>query len=169
MKTFFFLEITCFRPKKTALNPDFGQKNPYNFSEDLFFFLRSPVFGRKKPLDFPISAGKSLGIFGLHLVHLIQTGINFSCVCALLEYTEINFSCPPKIYFCPPPSHAILATGLTMRCVTVRNVLVLTSSFWHYRGVALYWLLMLDFQPITTVLCLRIQYFGSLRPRTALQ
>ena len=29
---------------------------------------------------------------------------------APLEFTWINFSCPPKIYFCPPPpSHAILA------------------------------------------------------------
>ena len=39
----------------------------------------------------------------------------------------------------------------TMRCVSVRNVFVMTSRFWHNRGVALNWLLMLDFQPIKTV------------------
>ena len=76
------------------------------------FFLEITCFRPEKVLKFLISAGKSLWIFGLHLVHLIQTRINFSCPRAPLEFTKINFSCPPqKIYFCPP-SHATLAPGL---------------------------------------------------------
>ena len=39
----------------------------------------------------------------------------------------------------------------TMRCLSVRNVFVMTSPFWHYGGVTADWLLMLDFQPIKTV------------------
>ena len=58
-----------------------------------------------KPLEFAILAGKSLWMFGLQFVHLIQTGINFSGPRALLEFTQINFSCPP--------THTILAPGLT--------------------------------------------------------
>ena len=80
VKTFFFSEITCFRPEK--------------------------------PLEFPISAGKSLWIFGLHLVYFIQTGINFSCP-SRIHINKLLVS--PKIYFCPPPpppSHAIQAPGL---------------------------------------------------------
>ena len=50
--------------------------------------------------------------FGLHLFRLIHTGINFSCPRAPLEFTQINFLCLLKIYFCSPPSHAILAPGL---------------------------------------------------------
>ena len=39
----------------------------------------------------------------------------------------------------------------TTCCVSVRNVFVMTSSFWHYREITLDWLLMLDFKPIKTV------------------
>ena len=39
----------------------------------------------------------------------------------------------------------------TTRCVLVRNVFVITPSFWHYQRITLDWLLMLDFQPIKTV------------------
>ena len=35
----------------------------------------------------------------------------------------------------------------TKRCVSVRNVFVMTSQFWYYRGVTLDWLRVLDFQP----------------------
>ena len=57
-----------------------GRKITPNFSEDLFFFFfrRPPNFGRKKRLEFPISAEKSLSIlvktffffffFGDHLI-----------------------------------------------------------------------------------------------------
>ena len=38
----------------------------------------------------------------------------------------------------------------TMRCLSVRNVFVMMSRFWHYKGVTLDWLLVLDFQPIKT-------------------
>ena len=64
--------------------------------------------------DHLFSAGKSLAIFALHLVYLIQSGINFSCPRAPLEFTQKNFSCPPKFISAPPPppSHAILAPGL---------------------------------------------------------
>ena len=36
----------------------------------------------------------------------------------------------------------------TTSCVSVRNLFVMTSPFWHYRGVTFDWLLMLVFQPI---------------------
>ena len=39
----------------------------------------------------------------------------------------------------------------TTHYVLVRNVFAITSPFWHYRGITLIWLLMLDFQPIKTV------------------
>ena len=42
----------------------------------------------------------------------------------------------------------------TLRFILVRNVFVRTSPFWHYWGVTIDWLLMLDFQPIKTV-CVR--------------
>ena len=38
----------------------------------------------------------------------------------------------------------------TTRCVSEHNVFVMTSPFWHYRGVTLDLLIMLDFQPIKT-------------------
>ena len=47
--------------------------------------------------------------------------------------------------------HKKLFAVETTRCVSVRNVFVVTSPFWHYRGVARGWLLMLDFRPIKAV------------------
>ena len=91
--SFSFLRDYMFSAGKTFSISDFGWKIPLNFSEYLFF--------------------------DLHLVRLIQTGINFSCPRAPLEFTEINFSCPPKIYFCLP-SHSILAPGLP-GLIYVRN------------------------------------------------
>ena len=38
----------------------------------------------------------------------------------------------------------------TMRSISVCNVFVMTSPFWHYREVTLDWLLVLDFEPIKT-------------------
>ena len=38
--------------RKTAWISDFGRKIPRKIDEDLFFFLRSPVFGRKYRLNF---------------------------------------------------------------------------------------------------------------------
>ena len=97
----FFLEITCFRPEKPLEFPISAGKS-LTISVRTFFFLEITCFRPEKPLKFAILAGKTLWIFGLHLVHLIQTGTNFSCPRAPLEFTQINFSCPPKIYFCPP-------------------------------------------------------------------
>ena len=75
----------------------------WHFWDEDLFFLEITCFRPEKVLKFLISAGKSLWIFGLHFVHLIQTRINFSCPRAPLEFTKINFSCPPqKIYFCSP-------------------------------------------------------------------
>ena len=64
---------------------------------DFVTFLGITCFRPEKTLEFAISAKKSLRLFAPPLVPFIQTGMNFSC--------------PPKIYFCPP-SHAILAPGL---------------------------------------------------------
>ena len=99
------LLFSCFLWTGTGFHDIFGMKT-------FFFLFGDHLFSAEKTLEFAILDGKSLWIFGLHLVHLIQTGINFSCPRAPLEFTQINFSCPPKIYFCPP-SQAILAPGLT--------------------------------------------------------
>ena len=108
----FFFGDHLFSAGKTAWIFDIGRKIPWNYSED-FFFLEITCFRPEKPLEFPISAGKSLAIFAPHLVHLIQSGINFSCPHAPLEFTHNKLLVPPKIYFCPPPpSHAILGPGL---------------------------------------------------------
>ena len=55
--------------------------------------------------------------------HSHKLFVAFSCPRAPLEFTQINFSCPPKIYFCPP-SHPILAPGLIRTCLGVCNVSV---------------------------------------------
>ena len=81
------------------------------WDEDRFVFFEAPVFSRKKTLEFPISAGKFLWIFAPHLVHLIQTGINFSCPRAPLEFTQNKLLVPPQIYFCPPPQSRYPAAG----------------------------------------------------------
>ena len=73
------------------------------WDEDRFFFW-STCFRPKKPLKFPISAGKFLWIFAPHLVHLIQTGINFSCSRAPLEFTQNKLLVPPPNLFLPPQS-----------------------------------------------------------------
>ena len=98
---YFIFGDHLFLAGKTAWISDLGRKIPCNFSEDLFFFLRSPVFGRKNPLT-----------FAPHLVYLNQTGINFSCPRAPLEFTQNKLLVPPQNLFLPPPSHAILAPGL---------------------------------------------------------
>ena len=94
------------------------------WNENLFFF-EITCFRPEKTFEFLISVGKSLWIFGLHLVHLIQIGINFSCPSPI----HINkLLVPPKIYFCPPPSpppsHAIQAPGLVQqytRTIVITN------------------------------------------------
>ena len=102
MKTFFFFWDHLFSAGKTTW------KIPWNFSEDLFFWI-SPVW---KPLEFLISAGKSLWIFAPHLVPLIQTRINFLCPRAPFEFAQNKLLVPPQNLLLPP-SHAILAPGLT--------------------------------------------------------
>ena len=72
----FFFGNHLFSAGKTVWISDFCQKIPQNFSEDLFF--------------------------GLHLVPLIQTGINFLCPHAPLEFTQINFSSPPNFISASP-------------------------------------------------------------------
>ena len=95
--------------QKTAWISDFGRKIPCNFSEDLFFsFLEITCFRSEKPLEFPISAAVCS--------NLCSSPCSFDPDCdkflvPLSNSHKINFSCPPKIYFCPP-SHAILAPGL---------------------------------------------------------
>ena len=74
-RPFFYLEITRFRPEKPLKFPISAGKS-LTISVKTFFFW-----------NHLFSAGKSLWIFGLHLVHLIQTGINFSCPRAPLKFT----------------------------------------------------------------------------------
>ena len=61
-------------------------------------------FRPEKPLEFPISAGKSLAIFAPHLVHLIQGGIYFSCPRAPLDFTQDKLLVPPHNLFLPRQS-----------------------------------------------------------------
>ena len=98
---FFFFGEHLFLAGKTAWISDFGRKIPCNFSEDLFF--GDHLFSAEKPLKFPILAGKSLWLFAPHLVYLIQTGINFSCPRAPLEFTQNKLLVHPKNLFLPPP------------------------------------------------------------------
>ena len=62
------------------------------WDKNLFFFF----FG-----DHQSSAGKFLWIFAPHLVHLIQTRINFSCPRAPLEFTQNKLLVPPQNLFLP--------------------------------------------------------------------
>ena len=48
----------------------------------------------------------------------------------------------------------------TIRCVSVRNVFVLTSPFWHYRQIPLDWLLN-RFPTNQNSLCLRMTHGGD--------
>ena len=49
---FFWEEEVAFFARKIVEICDFRQKKPSDFGEDLFFFRRSPAFGRKKTLKF---------------------------------------------------------------------------------------------------------------------
>ena len=91
--------------RKKRLNFRFRQEKSLAISrEDLFFFF---FFG-----DHLFSVGKTAWIsdfgrkiprlFAPNLVHLIQTGINFSCPSAPLELTLNKLLDTPKIYFSPP-------------------------------------------------------------------
>ena len=57
----------------------------------------------EKSLEIPISAGKFLWMFAPHLVHLIQTRINFSCPRAPLEFTQNKLLVPPPKFTSAPP------------------------------------------------------------------
>ena len=46
---------------------------------------------------------------------------------------------------------AVETMCISSQRVSVHKVFVMTSQFWHYRGLTLDWLLMLDFQPIKIV------------------
>ena len=104
----FFMEITCFRPENPPEFP-ISAENSLAISVMTFFFLDITCFRPEKPLEFPISAGKSLWTFAPQLVHLIQAGINFSWLRALLEFIQNKLLVPPKIYFCPPPHPVTLS------------------------------------------------------------
>ena len=81
------------------------------WDKDLFFFWRSPVFGRKNRLIFrfrlenPLKFSSSPCSFDPEWDTFLVPPVPLS------NSHKINFSCPAKIYFCPP-SHAILAPGL---------------------------------------------------------
>ena len=59
------------------------------------FFFEITCLRSEKPLEFPISAGTFLLILAPHLVHVIQTGINFSCPRVPLEFTQNQLLVPP--------------------------------------------------------------------------
>ena len=82
-----------------GLTPDF-----VTFLASFFFFLDIICFRPEKPLEFPISARKYLKIFAPHLVRLIQTGINFSCPRAPLEFTQNKLLVPPPKFISAPQS-----------------------------------------------------------------
>ena len=126
----FILEITCFQPEKTfefvisprksliisaktfllwrssvfdrkrRLNFWLQPENPLEF-QWRFFFFEITCFRPEKTFEFLISSGKSLWIFGLHLVYLIQTGINFSCPRALSNSHKQTSRAPPKFISAP--------------------------------------------------------------------
>ena len=79
------LEITRFRSEKT-FEVLISAGKSLRISVKTFFF-GDHLSSDGKTFQFLIAAGKSLWIFGLHLVDLIQTGINFSCPRAPLEFT----------------------------------------------------------------------------------
>ena len=78
-------QISVFLWTDTGFCDVFGMKT-------FFLFLEITCFRPEKPLEIPIAAGKSLEIFAPHLVHLIQSGINFSCPVPLSNSHKINFS-----------------------------------------------------------------------------
>ena len=83
---FFFWRSPVF-DRKNCLNFRFRPENPLQFQWRPFS-LEITCFWPEKPLEFPILAGKSLWFFAPHLVYLIQTGMNFSCPRAPLEFTQ---------------------------------------------------------------------------------
>ena len=85
-----FFEDHLFSASKTAWICNFGRKIFCNFSEDLFFW-RSPVSGRKIPLNLCFSP-----------CSLDPDWDKFLVPRALLEFTQNKLLVPPKIYFCPP-------------------------------------------------------------------
>ena len=106
VKTFFLWRSPIFG-RKNCLKFRFRLENPLKFQWRLFlfyfiFFWDQLFSAGKTAWNYTISAGKSLEIFPPHLVHLIQSGINFSCPRAPLEFTQNKLLVPPKTYFCPP-------------------------------------------------------------------
>ena len=86
----------CFLWTDTRFCDIFGMKT--------FFFFEITCFWPEKPFEFPISAWKSLWLFAPHLVCLIQTGINFLCPQAPLNFTQNKLLVPPPNLFLPPQS-----------------------------------------------------------------
>ena len=125
METFFFLEITCFRSEKPLefaisvgkplaisvktfflihfeahpflvgkpLEFAISVEKPLAISVKTFFFFfwRSPVFGRKNRLRFRFRQENPFDFLLLTVV-----GINFSCPCAPLEFTQNKLLEPPQ-------------------------------------------------------------------------
>ena len=109
---FFFLEITCFRPEKPLEIPISTGKSQWNFSADLFF-RRSPVFGRKIPLNFCTS----------HLVPLIKAGVNFLCPRAPFEFTQNKLLVLPQSRYpgAGPATENYIHPERTQGCLTSRH------------------------------------------------
>ena len=102
---FIFLEIICFWSEK-PLEFLISVGKTLAISMKTFFFWRSPGFGRKNRLNFRFWPENPFYFLLLALFIWLD-----KFLVPLSNSHKINFSCPPKIYFCPP-SHAILAPGL---------------------------------------------------------
>ena len=93
-------EITQFRPEKTFEFLISAGKS-LRISVKTFFFFGDHLSSAEKTFQFLIAAKKSLWIFGLYLVHLIQTGTNFSCPSPI---HIIKLLVPSQNSFLPPQS-----------------------------------------------------------------
>ena len=96
------------------------------------FVLEITCFRPEKPPEFAISAGKSLWIFASPLVQLIQTGINFSCPRAPLEFTQNKLLVPPQNLFLPPPQSRYPCAGPGWISNLIINFTIL-NSLWQVK------------------------------------
>ena len=118
----FFFEITCFWPEKPL---EFLAISVKTF---FFLFLEITCFWPEKPLEFPISDGKSLWLFAPHFAYLIQTGINFLCPRASLEFTQNKLLVSPQNLFLPPQSRYPGSGPVVPYCYPCLPLIVMNHS-----------------------------------------
>ena len=107
------------------------------FGMKTFFFFGDHLFSAGKTAWISDFGRKILWIFAPHHVHLNQTGINFSCPRASLEFTQNKVLVPPQNLFLPP-SHAILAPGLP-RSLQFHKKALSSDRGQHYFSICWKW------------------------------